>query len=58
MKSLDNLLHLLQPKAVIPIHTDSPQTFAKQFKDKWHVLLLHDGETFHAISWGNCEKMH
>lgn len=45
MKSLDNLLSLLRPKAIIPIHTDSPQTFVQQFKDKWHVVLLHDGET-------------
>lgn len=46
MKSLENLIVQLNPKAIIPIHTDDPQAFARIFCNKWPVRLLHDGETF------------
>lgn len=46
MKSLENLIALLNPKAIIPIHTDDPQAFTTLFRDKWPVRLLNDGETF------------
>lgn len=46
MESLEMLIEMLNPKAIIPIHTDSPQAFAEQFSDKWQVLMMHDGETF------------
>lgn len=49
MVSLDRLLDLLKPKAIIPIHTDNPRCFADLFCDKWPVILLKDGESFAAI---------
>ena len=49
MKSLDELISELEPKAIIPIHTDSPRAFADLFCDKWPVILLGDGESFSAI---------
>lgn len=49
MASLDRLLDMLKPKAIIPIHTDNPRCFADLFCDKWPVILLEDGESFAAI---------
>lgn len=49
MKSLDELITELDPKAIIPIHTDNPRAFADLFCDKWPVILLNDGEYFAAI---------
>ena len=49
MKSLDELITELDPKAIIPIHTDNPQALADLFCDKWPVILLNDGEYFAAI---------
>lgn len=46
MEDLKELVSKLQPKAIIPIHTDNPQAFADLFRDKWHVILLKDGESF------------
>ncbi|MBQ7852825.1 MAG: hypothetical protein IJ342_08155 [Muribaculaceae bacterium] len=53
MKSLEELITVLNPYAIIPIHTDNPQAFADLFSDKWPVILLNDGESFSAIkdSW-------
>lgn len=48
MTSLDELISMLRPKAVIPIHTDNPRSFAELFCDKWSVILLNDGESFYA----------
>ena len=49
MKSLDELITELDPKAIIPIHTDNPRAFADLSCDKWPVILLNDGEYFAAI---------
>ena len=49
MASLDRLLDMLKPKAIIPIHTDNPLQFADLFCDKWPVILLEDSESFAAI---------
>lgn len=46
MKSLETLFNMLQPKGIIPIHTDSPDNFDAIFHDKWNVIRLHDGESF------------
>ena len=53
MKSLEELITVLNPYAIIPIHTDNPQAFADLFSDKWPVILLNDGDSFSAIkdSW-------
>jgi ribonuclease J len=44
MNSLRDFFHLLNPKAIIPIHTDKPEEFAQLFSDEWSVLLLNDGD--------------
>ena len=50
MGSMNNLFRLLQPKAIIPIHTDSPDKFAELFCEEWPVIRLHDGESIMPIS--------
>ena len=45
MKSMREFFRLLQPKAIIPIHTDSPDQFAKEFSDEWSIIRLHDGQS-------------
>lgn len=53
MDSLEALMTMLRPQAIIPIHTDNPLGFAKLFCEKWPVVLLNDGETFSPIKdWG------
>ena len=49
MVSLDRLLDMLKPKAIIPIHTDNPQRFVDLFCEKWPVIFLEDGESFAPI---------
>lgn len=49
MESLRNIFEMLNPKSIIPIHTDSPKRFAELFCDKWTVMILRDGETFRTI---------
>lgn len=50
MKSLREVFRLLQPKAIIPIHTESPEAFAKEFGDEWHIVVLNDGESFPSLT--------
>jgi len=45
MGSLREFIRLLQPKAIIPIHTDNPEAFAKLFCDEWTVKVLNDAES-------------
>lgn len=40
VKSLHNLFAQLSPKAIIPMHTDAPETFAKLFSSQYPVILL------------------
>lgn len=49
MESVESLVEMLTPKAIIPIHTDSPQSFAELFCDKWPILMMQDGDTFRPI---------
>lgn len=49
MDSVKKLVEMLNPKIIIPIHTDAPQSFAELFCDKWPVLIMEDGETFRPI---------
>jgi ribonuclease J len=51
MESLDRLLGMLEPKAVIPIHTDAPDEFEKLFGFKYNVVRLKDGETIAATPY-------
>lgn len=50
MESLESLIGMLRPNAIIPIHTDAPHVFAKLFGDKWPILIMHDGETLRTVS--------
>lgn len=50
MKDLREFFHQLQPKAIIPIHTDSPDEFAKLFCDEWPIIRLYDGQSISPIS--------
>jgi ribonuclease J len=50
VKSMREVFQLLQPKAIIPIHTENPKAFADEFGDKWHIVVLNDGDSFSAIS--------
>ena len=50
MESLKKVAEQLNPKAIIPIHTDDPDEFAQYFSDEWPVLQLKDGEVFSPIS--------
>ena len=45
IKDLRKFFRLLQPKAIIPIHTDNPENFAKQFCDEWQVIRIYDGQS-------------
>ena len=45
MKSLREFFRMLQPKGIIPIHTDNPEVFAKLFCDEWPIIRLNDGES-------------
>lgn len=50
MDDLHRFFNILQPKVIIPIHTDAPEEFLKQFGNKWSVVLLNDGDSFTPIS--------
>jgi ribonuclease J len=45
MNSLRDVLRLLHPKAIIPIHTEKPEDFAQLFSSEWNVVVLKDGES-------------
>jgi ribonuclease J len=45
MDSLNELFQLLHPRAIIPIHTDNPEAFAKLFSKEWPVIVLNDGDS-------------
>ena len=50
MKDLREFFHHLQPKAIIPIHTDSPDEFEKMFCDEWPIIRLYDGQSITLTS--------
>ena len=45
MDSLNELFQMLHPRAIIPIHTDNPEAFAKLFCKEWSVIVLNDGDS-------------
>ncbi len=49
VKSMREVFRLLHPKTIIPIHTESPEAFAKEFNEEWHVVVLNDGESFSLL---------
>lgn len=50
MKSMREFFRLLQPKGIIPIHTDKPEAFAKLFCDEWPIIRLYDGESISPVA--------
>ena len=44
MKGMRQFFKLLNPKAIIPIHTENPDKFVELFGVEWNVLRVHDGE--------------
>lgn len=50
MNSLREVIRLLHPKAIIPIHTDNPEGFAHLFSDEWPIVVLNDGDGISPIS--------
>lgn len=50
MKNMRELFRLLQPKAIIPIHTDSPDLFVEHFCDECPVIRLSDGQAIEPIT--------
>lgn len=49
MDSLSNVVSLLKPRAIIPIHTDNPDEFEKRFKSELPVIRLHDKEEYNLL---------
>ena len=45
MDSLNGLFQMLHPRAIIPIHTDNPEAFAKLFRREWPIIILNDGDS-------------
>ena len=45
MKDMHEFFSILNPKGVIPIHTDNPEKFAEEFGKDWNVHLLNDGDS-------------
>ena len=45
MKDMHEFFSILNPKGVIPIHTDNPEKFAEDFGKDWNVHLLNDGDS-------------
>ena len=48
-ESLRKLFQTLYPRAIIPIHTDTPKAFADEFCNERPVMLLNDGDTISAV---------
>lgn len=46
MADLREFFRLLHPKAIIPIHTENPEAFAKEFGDEWKIIVMNDGDSF------------
>lgn len=45
MKDLQKVFTQLSPRAIIPIHTDAPELFARIFGSQWKVILMQDGDS-------------
>ena len=46
MADLREFFRLLHPKAIIPIHTENPEEFAKEFGNEWKIIVMNDGDCF------------
>lgn len=50
MADLREFFRMLEPKAIIPIHTENPEAFARVFSDQWPIVVLNDGDSISPIS--------
>lgn len=50
MTSMREFFRILQPKGIIPIHTDNPEEFVRLFHEEWPVIRLNDGQSISVIS--------
>ena len=55
MADLREFFRLLHPKGIIPIHTDNPDAFAKEFSDEWPIIVLNDGDSISLTSSSKAE---
>ena len=55
MADLREFFHLLHPKGIIPIHTENPEAFAKEFSDEWPIIVLNDGDSISLTSSSKAE---
>ena len=58
MNNLREVIRLLHPKAIIPIHTDNPEDFAQLFSDEWPIIVLNDGDGISPISTGIADSVY
>ena len=52
VESMTQLFKMLDPKVIIPIHTNHPENFATAFPS-WHVKKLEDEEVFSTSPFGD-----
>ncbi len=52
VESMSKLFKMLEPKVIIPIHTNSPEKFTKTFSE-WNVKMLADGEVYSTNPFGD-----
>lgn len=45
MQGMEQFLRLLNPQAIIPIHTEEPDKFVELFGKEWIILRIHDGDS-------------
>ena len=45
IQKMHEIFELLQPKAIIPIHTENPDMFAQLFGNRWTICRLDDGDS-------------
>ena len=56
MADLRYFFRLLHPKGIIPIHTENPEAFAKEFSDEWPIIVLNDGDSISLTSSSKAER--
>ena len=56
MSDLREFFRLLHPKGIIPIHTENPEAFAKEFSDEWPIIVLNDGDSISLTSSSKAER--
>ena len=58
MESLSDVISMLKPKTIIPIHTDNPDEFVRRFKEELPVIRLYDDEKCDLDAKGQVSEVH